>query len=171
MTDTPIKSPSIRRRRGIFTVGQEQHHRRGEGTNLQRRLPASNALSSKAVWSIGNVSPAIATSDVPPCGCSRSMAVRISPCSLVGCYTIRPPLPKATTPILIVAGCCSTKARAAALAASIRVGSRSSAAMLLETSKARITVPSTRGSETFAWGRASPKSRKINATRKRRKGR
>ena len=51
----------------------------------------------------------------------------------------------------------STKARAAAFAASIRVGSRSLARMLFETSKARITVPCRSGSARLTVGRASAK--------------
>ena len=50
-----------------------------------------------------------------------------------------------TTPTCTVEGWRSTKSRAAALAASRRVGFKSSAPMLPDTSKAKITVPSRRG--------------------------
>ena len=49
-------------------------------------------------------------------------------------------------------GCRSTNAFAAALAASIRVGATSVAAMLPDTSNARITVPSKRGTPTHCLG-------------------
>ena len=74
--------------------------------------------------------------------------------SLVGAWTARPASLKATTPITTLRGWRSTKSWAATLAASMRVGFRSSAAMLPETSKARMTVPSSRGRETTPCGRA-----------------
>ena len=55
---------------------------------------------------------------------------------------------------------------AAAFAASIRVGSRSSARMLFETSKARITVPSRSGNATLTVGRASAKQTSASAAAK-----
>ena len=77
------------------------------------------------------------------------MAASTSALTVVGGCVTSPPSLKATTPISTESGWRSTKARAAALAASIRVGSRSSARMLFDTSKARITVPSTWGSPTL----------------------
>jgi hypothetical protein len=74
--------------------------------------------------------------------------------SSVGTWTEKPLSLKATTPMRTVGGWRATNARAAALAASIRVGARSSAAMLPETSKTSMTVPSTRGTLTTACGRA-----------------
>ena len=78
-------------------------------------------------------------------GASRSIAASTSVWSSVGAWTEKPLSLNATTPISTLGGWRSTKRRAAALAASMRVGSMSSAAMLPETSKARITVPSIRG--------------------------
>ena len=57
-----------------------------------------------------------------------------------------------------------TNARAAALAASIRVGGRSVAAMLPDTSKARMTVPSTRGTLMTPCGRAIAMTRTARPT-------
>ena len=60
--------------------------------------------------------------DVPRSGASRSIAARTRAWSSVGTWIEKPLSLKATTPIRIEAGWRSTKARAAALAASIRVG-------------------------------------------------
>ena len=98
-------------------------------------------------------------SEVPRSGSSRSMAARTRAWSLVGTWIEKPLSLKATTPISIVAGWRSTNPRAAALAASIRVGARSSAAMLPETSNERMTVPSTRGTLTTLCGRATARTR------------
>ena len=84
--------------------------------------------------------------------------------SLVGTWTENPLSLKATTPIRTVAGWFATKVRAAALAASIRVGVRSVAAMLPETSKARMTVPSSLGTLTTLCGRAMANTRTVRPT-------
>ena len=63
--------------------------------------------------------------DVPRSGASRLIAASTSAWSLVGTWTEKPLSLNATTPIRTDAGWRSTNARAAALAASIRVGSRS----------------------------------------------
>ena len=81
--------------------------------------------------------------EVPFWGVRRSIAASTVAWSLVGCWTETPESLKATTPIDDArAAARSTKSLAAALAAAIRVGCRSVAAMLPETSKARMTVPS-----------------------------
>src|SRR6516162_8463571 len=92
--------------------------------------------------------------DVPRSGWRRSIAAVTIVGSAVGTWTEKPLSLNATTPILTVGGWRWTNASAAAFAASIRVGAMSVAAMLFETSKSRITVPSTRGTLTTAWGRA-----------------
>ena len=74
--------------------------------------------------------------------------------SLVGACTTKALSLKDTTPTRTPGGCLSTKARAAALAASRRVGSRSVARMDPETSMVRITVPSWAGRVTTETGRA-----------------
>ena len=63
-------------------------------------------------------------------------------------------------------GWSATKVRAARFAAAIRVGARSLAFMLADTSNARTTVPSRRGRSMFAWGRAMPTSRTTTPRRK-----
>ena len=98
-------------------------------------------------------------SDVPRSGPSRSIAATTSDGSLVGTWTEKPLSLKATTPMRTELGWRSTNVRAAAFAASIRVGARSVAAMLPETSKARITVPSIRGTPITLCGRASDATR------------
>ena len=104
--------------------------------------------------------------DVPRSGARRLIVARRALWSFVGACTEKPLSLKATTPICTVSGCCSTKSRAAALAASMRVGFRSSAAMLPETSNARMTVPSTLGRLTTVCGRASATSRIVSPARK-----
>src|SRR5207302_6743543 len=76
----------------------------------------------------------------------------------------------ATTPIRTVDGWRATKARAAVLAASIRVGFTSAAAMLFEVSMARITVPSRLGVRTVVVGRASATINTASATAKKANG-
>ena len=98
------------------------------------------------------------------------MAASTSSSDPVGGNVTRPPSLKATTPILIEPGCCSTKVRAAALAASIRLGSRSVACMLLEASKASTTVPSRRGMLTLVSGRAKATMARMMAARKKANG-
>ena len=93
----------------------------------------------------------------------RSIAVSTSAWALVGAWTMTAPSPNATTPMRTSDGWRSTNARAAALAASMRVGLTSSACMLFETSKARITVPSRRGVCTSSWARAMPTTRRVRA--------
>ncbi len=93
---------------------------------------------------------------VPPCGERRFTAASTWLRLVVGRWAMTPLSPNATTPIRMDGGWFSTNRRAAAFAASIREGRRSVAAMLVDTSKARITVPSRRGSRIVAWGRASP---------------
>ncbi len=80
----------------------------------------------------------------------------------------------ATTPITTLGGWRWTKSVAAAIAAAIRVGWRSVAAMLPEMSNARMTVPSLRGTSIRPCGRASamtmtvkPATRRIPGMRRR----
>ena len=92
------------------------------------------------------------------------MAASTSSWAVVGCCVMI--LSPNAGPIRMDAGCRETKVRAAALAASRRVGERSVAAMLVETSKARMTVPSRRGSAMVASGRASETSSRVSAPRR-----
>jgi hypothetical protein len=87
-------------------------------------------------------------------------------CSLVGTCTVKPLSLNATTPTNTLDGWRSTKSRAASLAASIRDGFRSSAAMLPDTSNARMTTPSIRGRLTTVCGRASETIRIVSDNRK-----
>ncbi len=103
-------------------------------------------------------------SDVPFCGERRSIDDRIAARSRVGDWTAMPPSLKATTPTMTPDGCRSTKAFAASRAAAMRVGSTSVAAMLPETSKARTTMPSFRGTLTLACGLARAKVARVNPT-------
>ncbi len=114
--------------------------------------------------------------EVPFWGARRSIAAITEPWSLVGVWIETPESLKATTPIVTLDGWRATKSSAAALAASIRVGARSVAAMLAETSKARMTVPSCLGRATTAWGLAratdmttSPQRKSAGGTRFRRR--
>jgi hypothetical protein len=130
--------------------------------------PASLASSS---GSMTTGLPAIALSavtsawpsDVPPSLDNRSMDRRTSTWALVGVWTTTAPSPKATIPTFTSGGWRSTKALAAALAASMRVGLMSSALMLLEMSTARITVPSRLGVFTVAMGWAIPTMSRVRA--------
>ena len=70
-----------------------------------------------------------------------------------------------TIPTRIPAGSCFTNEWAAALAASSRVGATSVAFMEPETSMARMTVESSRGTARTIVGRASPITRNAMATR------
>jgi hypothetical protein len=99
---------------------------------------------------------------VPRSGWRRWIAAVIWAGSSVGTWIEKPVSLNATTPIRTVGGWCWTKASAAALAASIRVGARSVAAMLFDTSNARIAVPSTRGTLTTACGRAIAKTTSVS---------
>jgi len=134
-------------------------------------VPASSA---RADSSIESGFPAIAVSDakrpeprdVPPPTERRSIAAFTSALTLLGLSTLTPLSLNATTPIRIELGCCSAKATAAFFAASIRVGWRSFARMLFETSKARITVPSRCGRVTLMAGRASEKETSASAAAK-----
>ena len=124
-------------------------------------LPASLSSADSSIFS---GLPAIVLSDVkrpwpsdvPPLTESRLIAASTSSLTLLGLSTVTALSPNATTPILIVRGCFSTKARAATLAASIRLGSRSLARMLFETSNARITVPSRSGTGRLTVGSRQP---------------
>jgi hypothetical protein len=89
---------------------------------------------------------------------------------LGGCTT-RPPSPNATTPIFIVRGLFFTKSNANDFAASILVGSTSSAAMLAETSKVNMTTPSSRGTGSVTSGRAAATSRTTSPSKKSTAGR
>ena len=102
-------------------------------------------------------------SAVPPPGWRRSIAASTLARSAVGCWVTSPLLPNATTPTRTVGGWRSTTVRAAAFAASIRVGVRSVAVMLDDTSNASIIVPSRRGSGTPISGRASAASSSTTA--------
>ena len=84
-------------------------------------------------------------SDVPLSGARRSMVAYSTSSSSTGGCTTSPLSPKATTPIFALPGRRSTSAFATSLAASILVGSTSSAAILDDTSSASMTVPSIRG--------------------------
>ena len=144
------------------------------------KKPMFTAPSSRssAASSIVSGFPAIAPSDVwrpwpsevPPPTERRLIAAITSSSTLLGASVVTAPSPNATTPILIVLGCRSTNAVAASFAASIRVGSRSSARMLFETSKARITVPSRSGNARLTVGRASEKQTNASAVAKIAKG-
>ena len=70
-----------------------------------------------------------------------------------------------TTPTRMPSGSWATKERAAALAASRRVGSTSVAFIEPDTSMASITVASSRGTATTIDGRARPRTRKATAVR------
>ncbi len=109
-------------------------------------------------------------SEVPPLTESRLIAAITSDFTLVGLSTVTALSPNATTPIRIELGWRSTKAVAAAFAAAIRVGARSLARMLFETSKARITVPCRSGSDRLMVGRASAKQISASAAAKSAKG-
>jgi hypothetical protein len=102
-------------------------------------------------------------SAVPPPTPRRLIAAITSAFTFVGLRTVTALSPKATTPIRIELGCRSAKAIAAAFAAPNRVGSRSLARMLFETSKARITVPSRCGRARLTVGRASAKQTRASA--------
>jgi hypothetical protein len=84
---------------------------------------------------------------------------------VVGRTVVSAPWLNTTMPTSTVSGCASTNARAAAWAAPSRLGERSLAAMLVDTSMASITVPARRGTSTVACGRARPASSSGNATR------
>ncbi len=98
-------------------------------------------------------------SDVPPLGLTRAIAADAAEWSAVGAWVSRAWSPKTSTPTSTVPGCSSTNFVAAACAAASRVGETSVAAMLFEMSKASSTVPDTRGTATWACGRARPTSR------------
>ena len=121
--------------------------------------PVSDETRFSAVW-------IPVPNDVPLCGSRRSMVSFKASSSSVGVCTISPPSPKATMPILADAGRRSTMAFAANLAASILVGSTSSAAMLDDTSNARTTIPSSRGTGSVSCGRAEATARRATAIRK-----
>ena len=90
------------------------------------------------------------------------MAPRMSAWSLVGAWTAIPASLNATRPTTTPAGWRSTMVDAIVRAVSMRVGGRSVAAMLPETSNEIITVPSGRGRATVAWGRATASARTTN---------
>ena len=87
---------------------------------------------------------------------SRSTADRTAAWSWVGATTTDADLEKVTSPTLKRSGSRSTKAPAACLAASIRLGATSVACIELETSTATITVARSRGTCTSAVGFAKP---------------
>ena len=102
---------------------------------------------------------------VPRCGVSRLIEAMTASLSVVGACTRNALSLNETTPILTPFRCFSMKERAATLAASRRVGLRSSARMLPDTSIVRITVPSSFGSVTTDMGRASAISMNVRPTR------
>ena len=110
-------------------------------------------------------------SEVPRCGVRRPIAARTVAWSLVGCWTAMPESLKATTPMTTLGGWRWTKSVAAAIAAAIRVGWRSVAAMLPEMSKARMTVPSWRGTSIRPCGRASATTITVKPATRRTPGR
>src|SRR5436305_1199826 len=84
----------------------------------------------------------------------RAIAASTVAWSLVGSWTASPASLNATTPMTTPSGRASTMDRAAAFAASMRVGLTSSAAIDPETSNSSIIVPSSRGRPTTARGLA-----------------
>ncbi len=91
---------------------------------------------------------------VPRCNSKRSIAaLRSSRLNVVGCTTLAVAA-NATMPMRIRDGVSAMNARAAACAASIRLGCTSAARMLPETSIARMIVSFCDGSVTVAIGRA-----------------
>jgi len=141
-------------------------------TTLDPKKPMS-AVARSSIPPSGNSmdSSAMAFSDVkmpcgsavPPSGVRRSTAAWSASLSSVGVWVMTPPSLNETMPTRTVVGWLSMNTCAAAFAASIRFGSRSSASMLLETSKARMAVPSTRGRSMSAWGLANAVSRSVRA--------
>lgn len=93
-------------------------------------------------------------SEVPPVSFSRSMALSATEWSASGRAVVSAPRSNATTPMSTLSGCAATNARAARCAPASRVGATSSAPMLLDTSRARMTVPAVRGTGTMAAGPA-----------------
>ena len=102
---------------------------------------------------------------VPPPAVRLAMAPWTWARSLVGARTIRASVEKATRPTRKPAGSWSTKVVAAALAASRRLGLTSVACIEPETSMARTTVASSRGTATVMDGRARAMPSAAMATR------
>ena len=128
----------------VCDPGGDRRRRRGRGRrSVAVVVGRSGPFSATAIVLSDARMPC--PSDVPRSGVRRLIAASTVAWSLVGAWTDRPASLKATTPTITPGGWRSTKSSVAALAASIRVGFRSSAAMLPETSKARMTVPSARG--------------------------
>ena len=96
---------------------------------------------------------------------SRSIAAMTRSWSVVGGWTSDASLANETTPIFTFSLCFSTNAFAAAFAAVMRSGLMSDARMLIETSIARMTVPSWLGTFTTVIGRASAKSMNASESR------
>src|SRR6201996_5595242 len=106
-----------------------------------------------------------APSEVPPPALSRPTADRAVARFALGIVASRPVSANAMTPMFTLAGCASINARAAFFAALSRLGGTSVAAMLPETSMARMTVPlacesgtGTAGPETAIASAAVPAS-------------
>ena len=102
---------------------------------------------------------------VPRCSWKRSIAASRSSRLCVGDCTTDAVAANETTPMRVVFGCLSMKARAASCAATMRLGLTSVARMLPETSIARITVSCCDGSVTTAAGRATASSSSVSASR------
>jgi len=93
------------------------------------------------------------------------MAAMTRSWSVVGGCTSEASLANETMPIFTFSLCFRTKAFAASLAAVMRSGLMSVARMLIDTSIARMTVPSWLGTFTTVMGRASANS--MNASDRR----
>ena len=141
---------------------------RGTRRSRDRRLPRATSRSTR----IGL--PAIASSDVriarpsdvPPPGASRLIAARTSDFTSVGGCTTDARAAERDDADLDAGRLLGDEGARCAFAAAAREGSTSSAIMLFDTSKARMTVPSRRGRSMSTTGRANPKRRK----RRRRRG-
>ena len=109
-------------------------------------------------------------SDVPRSGPSRSIAATTSDGSLVGTWTENPLSLNVTTPIRTEAGLALDEGPRRRLRG-LHPGRREVvAAMLPETSKARITVPSMRGTPITLCGRASETTRIVRPATTSRQG-
>ena len=107
---------------------------------------------------------------VPPLAFRVPRALRTASRSVVGGTSVSASLEKMTSPTWNRAGRRSRNRLAARCAASIRVGSTSSAFIDPETSITSMTVASSRGTGTRAIGRAAPSSSAVRASTSRAAG-
>ena len=156
---------------GVLAVGQQHDDRRlvDAGRDRRRLRPsAGRRRSGSSRSSIGSRSPlddrraprgcrGPATCRAPARGAGSRPRARRGRRSGPGSRS--PVSLKTTIPMRTEPAGRSMNASAAVLAASIRVGATSVAAMLPETSNARRTVPSSRGTPMTLCGRASEKTR------------